>query len=281
MVVFPNCKINLGLDILCRRSDGFHEIRTAMAGVDWTDVLEIVPAVGDSDTLTVTGRGVNCPPEKNLVMRAIRAVRALRDFGSVDVYLEKIIPDGAGLGGGSSDAAFAVMAVNDLFDLGMNRAEMADIASTVGSDCPFFIYNTPMLASGRGEILEPMAGLDAKLSGYKVVIIKPEGCSVSTAAAYAGVTPRVPDVDIVDVLDLPIVDWRHELKNDFETSIFAIHPHLADIKANLYEAGAIYAAMSGSGSSIFGIFDSEIDLADISKCPNAKVANLKVGADIA
>ncbi len=271
MVVFPNCKINLGLDILRRRPDGYHDIRTAMVGVDWTDVLEIVSAAGDSDTLTVTGRGVDCPPEKNLVMRAIRAVRERHDFGPVDIYLEKIIPDGAGLGGGSADAAFAVMAVNDLIGLEMTRAEMADIASTVGSDCPFFIYNTPMLASGRGERLEPIAGLCSKLAGYKVVIIKPEGCSVSTAAAYAGVTPSVPSVDILDILNRPVSDWRDVLKNDFETSIFAIHPLLARIKAELYDAGAAYAAMSGSGSSVFGLFSPDTDLPDL---PQAKTTTL-------
>lgn len=258
MIAFPNAKINLGLDIVGRRDDGYHDIVTAMVGVDWRDVLEIVPGKHPADTLTVSGRGVDCPPERNLVMKAVKAVRSRHDIPTVDVYLEKVIPFGAGLGGGSSDAAFAVILLNNLFTLGMSITEMADIAATLGSDCPFFVYNRPMIARGRGELLEPLTTLGSVFKDHSVLIIVPDNCAVSTAEAYAGVTPAVPTVDTADIVSLPVDRWAGALKNDFEKIIFAKHPRLAAIKDDMYTSGAKYAAMSGSGSAVFGIFDREV-----------------------
>ncbi len=256
MVVFPNAKINLGLNILRRREDGYHDIATVMYPVAWSDVLEIVPAAGDSTTLTVTGRGVDCPPEKNLVMKAVNALREQADFPHVDIYLEKIIPDGAGLGGGSSDAAFTITAINQLFSLGLTNEKMAEIAAKVGSDCPFFIYNRPMLSTGRGEILTPV---EIDLSAYSIVIIKPSGCSVSTKTAYSGVTPHIPTQSVAEITDRPTETWQSLLVNDFEATVAAIHPTISHIKDELLRLGAVYASMSGSGSSVFGIFPADKD----------------------
>ena len=257
MVVFPNIKINLGLNILQKRSDGYHDIETVMVGVDWCDVLEIVPSNHSNDNLTVTGYTIDCPPEKNLVMKAVKAMRALfEQLPAVDIFLHKNVPDGAGLGGGSSNAAFTILALNKLFDLGLDKQKMCEIASGIGSDCPFFIYNEPMLATGRGELLTPVAGIASQLREYCIAIVKPCGVSVSTAAAYAGVTPQIPEQRISDVLSKPIKEWKYTLENAFEHSIFALTKQPEDIKRRLYDIGAIYASMSGSGSAVYGIFET-------------------------
>ena len=185
MITFPNAKINLGLDILRRREDGYHDIETVMVPVPWHDVLEIVPAKGEETTLTVTGRHVDCPPEKNLVMKAYRALEREVSLPPVDIYLRKIIPDGAGLGGGSADASFTLRALNELFALGYNDEQLARVASTLGADCPFFIYNRPMLCTGTGTDMEP---IDVDLQGLDILIAKPD-VSVPTAAAYSHTTP--------------------------------------------------------------------------------------------
>ena len=258
MVVFPNIKINLGLQVLRKRDDGYHDISTVMIGVDWTDVLEIVPALDGVEKLVVSGLPVNCPPEKNLVMKAVNAVRErVGKLPEVHVFLHKNVPDGAGLGGGSSDAAFTILALNELFDLGLSRPEMADIAAHIGSDCPFFIYNIPMLASGRGEILEPLHDLGSILSKFKVAIVKPVDVSVSTAVAYAGVTPSDNRQSIIECLKYETTDWRKNLVNDFEGSVFKHCPETGVIKDKMYDLGCVYAAMSGSGSAVFGIFEPE------------------------
>ena len=171
MVTFPNAKINIGLNITSRRDDGYHNIETIMVPIPWCDILEIVPAKGPESTLTIHGRPVNCPTEKNLVMKAYRAMEKRYNLPAVDIFLHKIIPDGAGLGGGSADAAFTLSALNQLFEIGASDAELADIASTIGADCPFFIYNKPMLATGIGTDFTPIS-LD--LSGYKILVINPK-----------------------------------------------------------------------------------------------------------
>ena len=260
MVVFPNAKINLGLNVIRRRPDGFHDISTVMFPVGWHDVLEVVPAKEGCSTLTVSGRGVDCPPEKNLVMKALNALRKKIEVPEVDIYLEKIIPDGAGLGGGSADAAFTILALNGLFSLGLTEEEMADVAAEVGSDCPFFIYNRPMLATGRGEILTP---IELDLSDYSIVIVKPDGCSVSTATAYAGITPHLPALSVAEIIDEPTDCWADRLVNDFEATIAEIHPTIKLIKHRLMDLGASYAAMSGSGSAVFGLFPNKTDLSTI------------------
>lgn len=257
MILFPNAKINLGLDILRKRSDGYHDIETVMMPVPWCDILEIVPAKGTDTTLTTSGREVNCPPEKNLVMKAYRALESITPIPPVDIFLRKVIPDGAGLGGGSADAAFTLRGLNELFALDFSADELAGIAAGIGADCPFFIYNTPMLCTGTGTDMAPVS-LD--LSGYTIAIVKPE-VSVPTAKAYSQTRPAIPDTHISEIISLPVDKWQGLLKNDFEPSVFPEYPAIAAVKEKLKESGAIYTTMSGSGSSVFGIYESDI-LAD-------------------
>lgn len=257
MILFPNAKINLGLDIVGKRPDGYHNIETVMIPVPWTDVLEIVPAEGKESTLTVSGRKVDCPTEKNLVMRAFRALESEFGLPPVDIYLRKIIPDGAGLGGGSADAAFTLKGLNSLFELGLTDERLAETAAKLGADCPFFIYNRPMLCTGIGTDFSPV---DVDLSGYSIVIVKPQ-VSVPTAQAYSRVTPAMPSRHIADVLAESSVDgWQATLKNDFEASVFPLYPLVGDIKARLIEMGVAYASMSGSGSAVYGLFDRGRDI---------------------
>lgn len=254
MVVFPNAKINLGLNIVGRRADGYHNIETVMYPVGWCDVLEIVPAKGGSTTLTVTGRGVDCPPEKNLVMKAYRLLREQADIPDVDIYLRKIIPDGAGLGGGSADASFTLMCLNGLFNLNLSTLQLTAMASRIGADCPFFIHNRPMLATGIGTDFTP---IDLDMSGYTIAIVKPQA-SVPTAKAYSGVIPRPSTLDLRESLMPEPAHWNGIVKNDFETTVFPAYPEIRDVKAKLQQAGAEYVSMSGSGSAVYGIFRGDI-----------------------
>lgn len=256
MVSFPNAKINIGLYITARRADGYHDIVSVMAPVDWCDILEIVPAKGTDATLTVTGRAVDCPPEKNLVMKAYHAVAGRYDIPAVDIYLHKVIPDGAGLGGGSSDAAFTVTTLNRLFNLGMTEDKMAALAATLGSDCPFFIYDRPMMVTGTGTTLSPF---ELDLKGYNILIVKPD-VHVSTAEAYGGCQPRPMQIDLEDVLQSLTPDlWEDAgVTNDFEKTVFPLHPAIREVKRKLQDLGVLYASMSGSGASVFGIFKRDI-----------------------
>jgi 4-diphosphocytidyl-2-C-methyl-D-erythritol kinase len=252
MITFPNAKINLGLNIVERRADGYHNLETVFYPIPLTDVLEIVPAAGADSTLTCYGNAVDCPVESNLVMRAYRLLQREYAVPPVDIFLYKHIPDGAGLGGGSSDAAHTLTMLNAMFDLGLSPERLAHLAATLGADCPFFIYNRPMQATGIGDVLTPV---EVALSGMTLVLVKPP-VSVPTKQAYAHVTPQAPALLARDVVKQPIPMWDGALKNDFEPSVFGEHPRLWLIKAALLDAGAQYAAMSGSGSAIFGIFDS-------------------------
>jgi 4-diphosphocytidyl-2-C-methyl-D-erythritol kinase len=250
MILFPNAKINIGLDIVSRRADGYHNISTLFYPIPWKDILEIVPAKGEESTLTVTGRKVDCPAEKNLVMKAYRKLNEVVPLPPVDIFLHKVIPDGAGLGGGSADAAFTLVGLNRLFELGLTDEQLAEVAAEIGADCPFFIYNKPMLAEGIGN---KFSATDLDLSSYTIAVIKPEE-AVSTKEAYAGVTPEEPKTAISEAVKRDIGEWKYTVKNDFERSIFPNHPVIAEIKQHLYDIGAIYASMSGSGSSVYGIF---------------------------
>ncbi len=254
MITFPNAKINLGLNIVSRRPDGYHNLETVFCPIGLSDVLEIVPAAkGESTTLQCYGRTVDCPTEKNLVMKAYRLMEREAGAPPVAMHLYKHIPDGAGLGGGSSDASATMLMVNEMFDLGLSRERLAQMAATIGADCPFFIYNTPMTASGIGDVLKP-ASIDLK--GLTLLLVKPE-VSVPTAVAYSRVTPTPSDTDLAALLALPVAKWKEAgVKNDFEPSVMAAYPELAAIKQRIEQSGAAYAAMSGSGSAIFGIFDS-------------------------
>ena len=250
MITFPNAKINLGLNIVERRADGYHNIETVFFPVPLTDILEIVPAdEGDVTTLTCYGNTVDCPTEKNLVMRAYRMLQERYGLPPVAMHLYKHIPDGAGLGGGSSDAAHALKMLNQMFELGIPDGELAAMAATLGADCAFFIYNRPMLATGIGDQLTP---LDVDLKGKTMLLVKPP-VGVDTRTAYSRVIPQSPVMALPDIISLPIEAWDGLLVNDFEPSVFAVLPQLWLIKAALLDTGAHYAAMSGSGSTLFAL----------------------------
>lgn len=258
MILFPNAKINLGLNIVAKRPDGYHDIETVMMPVDWCDILEIVPAQNGETTLTVTGNNVQCSPENNLVMKAYRAVNRETPVPPVDIYLEKIIPDGAGLGGGSADASFTIMGLNKLFNLGLTQEKMAGIASTLGADCPFFIYNRPMIATGTGTLLNP---IDVDITHYNIVIAKPDD-KVPTKEAYGNTSPAPWPTPLADLLAKG--DYSN-IYNDFEKSIFPLHKTIESLKRFFIESGAFYSAMSGSGSSVFGLYDSEDKAREVAK----------------
>ena len=257
MITFPNAKINLGLNIVERRPDGYHNIETVFYPIGLNDVLEIVPARGNESTLTTYGNPVDCPVEKNLVMRALRLLQQHYNVPEVDIYLYKHIPDGAGLGGGSSDASSTMLMLNEMFDLSVDKHELARHAATLGADCPFFIYNCPMMATGIGDILTPV---DLSLKGLCLYLVKPV-VSVPTKVAYSRVTPASGTSVLEKDLAEPVSRWSGVVKNDFEPSVFAAYPQLAAIKSAIEKAGALYASMSGSGSSVFGIFD-DVNMAE-------------------
>jgi 4-diphosphocytidyl-2-C-methyl-D-erythritol kinase len=252
MLRFPNAKINLGLNIVSRRADGYHDIETVFYPIGLRDVLEIVKGKHNDATLTTYGRAIDCPTEKNLVMKAYRAMQKEYGLPPVDIFLQKNIPDGAGLGGGSADASTALLILNELFNIGASNEHLAKIAAKLGADCPFFIYNRPMLATGIGDIL---SDTEVSLKGKSLLLVKPS-VSVPTAVAYSHVTPHKSDADLQETLKLDVTEWEGLLKNDFEPSVFAEYPELGQLKEKIKNCGAVYASMSGSGSSIFGIFES-------------------------
>lgn len=269
MIVFPNAKINLGLRITRRRPDGYHDIESLMVPVKWCDVLEAVPAAGGAHSLTVTGRGVAVEPEANLVMKAVRALerRTGAPLPPLDIYLRKIIPDGAGMGGGSADASFMLRVADRVCALGLSDDELASVASEIGADCPFFIYNNVVSATSTGTTITPAREAEEALRALSltIVIAKP-GEGVSTREAYAGVTPAplagMTPAEIVALL--PPEEWEAAgLVNDFEASVMSRRPSIAAAKATMTALGAAYAAMTGSGSAVFGLFmDGGDNLAD-------------------
>ena len=253
MITFPNAKINLGLNIVERRPDGYHNIETVFFPIPLTDMLEIVPVSSGDASLSCYGNPVDCPPEKNLVMRAYRLMEQRYGLPPVAMHLYKHIPDGAGLGGGSSDAAHVLVMLNKMFDLKLDDDELAAMAVTLGADCAFFIYNRPMLATGLGNVLSPV---NVNLQGKTLLLVKPP-VGVDTRTAYSRVVPAPSTVDLARTISQPVEMWDGLLVNDFEPSVFAALPQLWLIKARLLDAGAQYAAMSGSGSTVFGIFESD------------------------
>lgn len=249
MTVYPNVKLNLGLRVLRKRPDGFHELETLF-----------IPYFGFRDELTIEAAREleisisNCDwnPQDDLTVKAWHLLKA--DFPSIPavrIRLVKNSPVGAGLGGGSADAAFALKAFNDLFGLGLDDAALAAYAARLGSDCAFFIYNRPMLGTGRGEVLEPF---DIDLSGREIRLAVPDGVHVSTKEAYAGIVPCGEGLSVREIVSRPLSEWKDLLRNDFEKTVFAAHPAIAVLKDRFYADGALYAAMSGSGSAVFGIF---------------------------
>jgi len=254
MISFPPCKINLGLQIVSKRNDGFHNIETCFYPVTRQDILEIIPA----NEFAFSQSGIKVPglQEENLCVKAFHLLK--KDFGieNVKIHLHKIIPMGAGLGGGSSDAAFALRLFNGIFDLKIPTNQLKNYASQLGSDCAFFIEDQPMIGKGRGDILSTTS---VSLKSCYLVLVKPN-VHVSTAQAYADISPRQPEISVEEVLRLPLKEWRTKLINDFEKSIFEKHPVISQVKDKLYMLGADYACMSGSGASVFGIFEKPIDL---------------------
>ena len=255
MVTHPNVKLNLGLSVLRRREDGFHDLETLFipySGI--SDTLEIVPAEKFGIDIIRDG-GVDWDPQQDLTAKVYRLLETDFHIPPVHIRLTKTSPVGAGLGGGSSDAAFALRMLNEMFELGLSDGVLASYAAKLGSDCAFFIYNRPMLGTGRGEILTPY---DIDLGGYEIQVVVPEGIAVSTKEAYGGITPREKlaeaPVALMDALSLPVAKWKDALVNDFETTVFKAHPELEAIKNSLYDSGAVYAAMSGSGSALFALY---------------------------
>ena len=253
MISFPNAKINIGLDIERKRDDGYHEISTLFYPVDWCDVLEIVPSKGVVTTLTITGDSLEGKIEDNLVMRAYRKLSSVVDIPSVDIFLHKIIPSGAGLGGGSSDAAYTLLTLNEMFSLGLDDNILAGLASELGADCPFFIYNRSMMASGIGTTLKDF---DLSLRGSGVIIVKPD-VSISTKEAYANCVPRKSAIPLSDKFKKDRREWRGEVKNGFEEGLSQFYPEIDLIKGWMKDSGAFYESLSGSGSAVYGLFDME------------------------
>jgi len=255
MLTFPFAKINLGLNVVRRRSDGYHEIESVMVPVPLTDALEIrVDESGSANSISYTrhGAAIDGPVEQDLVHKAIRALQQAHSLPALEVHLLKAIPMGAGLGGGSSDGTHALMMLNTLLDLGLDHAKLAVLAATLGSDCPYFLQQRPQLARGRGELLEPV---DLDLRGHHLLLVNP-GIHVSTATAYGACVPTGGLLDLGQRVLRPIGEWPQLLPNTLAAPVIAMHPEIGQLVEQLYAAGADYASMSGSGSSVFGIFRS-------------------------
>jgi len=258
MLVFPNCKINLGLQILGKRDDGFHNLETVFYPVPFKDALELIPNTNTETEFTGTGLVIDGKAEDNLCVKAYHLLK--KDFPqlpAVKIHLHKAIPMGAGLGGGSADAAFMLKLLNERFQLNLSTAQLINYALQLGSDAPFFIINKPCFASGRGEVLEEIA---VDLSMYKIVLINP-GIHINTGLAFSqllqGSGGPEPSDRLKEIIHQPIETWKDHLKNDFENPVFEAHPEIQMIKDTLYGQGAIYTAMSGSGSTVYGIFPQD------------------------
>ncbi|HEV8081431.1 MAG TPA: 4-(cytidine 5'-diphospho)-2-C-methyl-D-erythritol kinase [Chitinophagaceae bacterium] len=252
MLSFPNCKINLGLNIIRKREDGYHDLETVFLPVPLTDVLEILPSNNNKLEFTVSGIPVNT--EDNLCIKAYNLLKQnFTNLPSVKMHLHKSIPIGAGLGGGSSDAAFTLLLLNEKFKLNLKTEQLLDYALRLGSDCPFFILNKPCFAMGRGEKLEP---INIDLKNYKILIVNP-GININTKWAFSKIIPQERKISIQQIITLPIETWKVYLQNDFELPVFTEYPEIRKIKEDLYEVGALYASLSGSGSSVFGVFLKE------------------------
>ena len=261
MITFPNAKINLGLNVVNRRLDGYHNLETVFYPINLCDALEFVPAVKTS--LNVAGLPVAGDIEQNLVVRAFRLLQRDFQLPELEIALLKNIPMGAGLGGGSADAAFMLKLLNEHFRLNLSAEQLETYAAKLGADCPFFIRNKPVFAAGIGN---EFSSLEVSLKGCYLVLVKPD-VHVSTAEAYAHVACQRWHVPLMEVMAMPLEKWREYLFNDFEISVFEAHPELAVIKQQLYDTGAVYAAMSGSGSTLYGIFKTKPELV----FPNCRV----------
>ncbi len=261
MISFPTTKINLGLQITAKRSDGYHEIESVFYPIAWTDALELIE--GGSQDFEMTFSGVPVPGDlnSNLCYKAWQLLKADFSLPNLQAHLHKVIPMGAGLGGGSSDAAFMLKLINNVCELKISNQQLMIYASLLGSDCPFFIENKPMIATSRGEVLN---NIEIDLSNYHIAIIMPP-ISVSTRDAYSWIIPATPSINLSTTIQSPIANWKGTLINDFENVVCKHHPIIANIKQQLFDNGAIYSSMSGSGAAVYGIFKSYPDLGDFDR----------------
>jgi 4-diphosphocytidyl-2-C-methyl-D-erythritol kinase len=253
VILFPNCKINLGLYVIAKRTDGYHDIETIFYSVNLRDGLEAIqnPGQGKEDQLTVTGNRIDGASGDNLCLRAVKLIRQeFPKLPPLHIQLHKLIPAGAGLGGGSADGAFMLQLLNRKFQLGLSAERLLAFALELGSDCPFFVINKPCFARGRGEILEPV-NLD--LSAYRILLVNP-GIHISTAWAFSKIKPEKERPSLKEIIQTPVPSWQGKLLNDFEPHVMAAYPELQKIKDSLYNSGAHYASLTGTGSTIFGLF---------------------------
>ena len=270
MLTFPNAKINLGLNIIEKRPDGYHNLETIFYPIPLEDALEITVPSDGGDTkfrlhqfgLKIAGR-----PEDNLAVKAYQLLNARFGLPSVDIQLLKRIPSGAGLGGGSADAAFTLKLLNEKFGLGLRDRELEACAAQLGADCAFFIRNRPTYAEGIGNVFSPVS---LSLKGYRIWLVKPD-VFVSTRDAFARIKPRRPSTSLRQVAQLPVEEWKGRMVNDFEESVFPQFPVIAEIKSEMYRRGAVYASMSGSGSSVYGLFAADTALPDLNFGKNAYI----------
>lgn len=256
MILYPNAKINIGLNIVEKRPDGYHNIETVFYPIGLSDILSVEPSESCFDySFSSDGIAIGGDPEDNLIIKAYRLLQSEYEIPPVDISLVKQIPFGAGLGGGSADAAFMLKALNKLFKLQISTKKLEKFAGELGADCPVFIRNKAVFASGIGNVFTP---LELSLKDYFLLLVKPD-IHVSTPEAYSLVVPEKPQNSLLELIKQPINEWRDILKNDFEKSVFARYPEIEKIKENMYNLGAIYASMSGSGSSVYGIFQAPLE----------------------
>ncbi|NPA68979.1 MAG: 4-(cytidine 5'-diphospho)-2-C-methyl-D-erythritol kinase [Chlorobi bacterium] len=260
MLIFPNAKINIGLNITKKRKDGFHNLETVFYPVNLCDILEFTKSEKKT-SFTVTGLEINIPDEDNLILKAFNLLKNDFKLPDLNIHLHKIIPFGAGLGGGSSDAAFMLKSLNNYFNLKLTNKNLESYAQKLGSDCPFFIQNKPVFAEGTGNIFHQT---DLDLSNYFIAIVKPN-FNISTKEAFSGITPEKPETSLKELIKLPVTKWKYVISNDFEKTVFKQYPEIKILKNILFEKGALYAQMSGSGSSVFAVFDFEPELSFLNR----------------
>jgi 4-diphosphocytidyl-2-C-methyl-D-erythritol kinase len=267
MICFPNIKINIGLDIISRRDDGYHNIETVFIPVPYNDILEILPS--EKFELINEGIQIDCPVEKNLCYKAYKILEEQYKIPPVKIILYKNVPFGTGLGSGSSDAAHTLILLNKIFNLCIGEEKLLELASKLGADCAFFIMNKPVIASGVGNVFKE---INIDFAGKYLLLCLPN-ISVNTANAYKNCKPSIPLHSLEELIKLPLSEWKNDIKNDFENTVFADFPVLNEIKKELYKNGAIYAQMSGSGSAVYGIFN-EAPCTELKNCVNCKTIEL-------
>ncbi len=251
MVIFPNAKLNIGLEIIRKRTDGFHDLETVFYPLTLCDIMEIVPS--REFRLSTSGLSVDAATNDNLITKAYLLLKEQYKISTVSIHLHKMIPMGAGLGGGSSNAAYTLMGLNEMFNLGLSNNELTEMAAKLGSDCAFFIGNKPVFAEGKGTVF---TDVQLDLKNFKIIVVKPDS-SVSTAEAYRNIEPQVAAISLPEIIQDSPAQWSGKIVNRFEKSVFQRHPEIEIIKQKLYKCGALYASMSGSGSAVFGIFKKD------------------------